>query len=163
MMEKAMDEQELTELFRKLGAQDPEGWAHSQIREGIPQLARYLFLRQAWRSIVSPDNRSWISAAQQTNPAGPGGDIVPALKRLLAAGAREEDLTAVVRVMQWRLLARFCVLLEEPGDVEPEVADLEWQLFQIDENNTPIAPISTLIESVLETDPTGRYMTPAES
>jgi hypothetical protein len=36
---RSMNEQQLTELFRKLGAQNPEGCAHSQIREGIPQLA----------------------------------------------------------------------------------------------------------------------------
>ena len=32
---------ELTRIFQKLGAPDPEGWARSQIQEGIPQLARY--------------------------------------------------------------------------------------------------------------------------
>src|SRR5262249_25800627 len=58
MMEHAMGEQELTELFRKLGADDPAGWARSQIREGIPQLARYLFLRQAWRQVLGPDDHS---------------------------------------------------------------------------------------------------------
>jgi hypothetical protein len=158
-----MDEPQLTELFRKLGAQDPEGWAHSQIKEGFPQLARYLFLRQAWREVIGPDDRSWIVDALQTKPTGPGGGIVPALTRLLAAGANEQDLTTVVRVMQWRLLAGLCVLLEDPGDVEPEVADMAWQLFLIDdENGTPIAPIGSLIESVLETDPTGREMRPAE-
>jgi len=158
-----MNEQELTELFRKLGAQDPEGWAHSQVTEGIPQLARYLFLRQAWRRVIGPDDRSWILEELRTNPTGPGGGIVPALTRLLAVGAREDDLTTLVRVMQWQLLAGLCVLLEDPGDIEPEVADMEWQLFLIDENDTPIAPIGALIESVLETDPTGREMRPAES
>jgi hypothetical protein len=33
---RSMNEQELAELFRKLGAPMPEGWAGSQIREGIP-------------------------------------------------------------------------------------------------------------------------------
>ncbi len=42
-----MNEMELTELFARLGARDPEKWARSQIKEGIPQLARFLFLRQA--------------------------------------------------------------------------------------------------------------------
>ena len=49
---RSMNEQELTELFRKLGAPHPEGWAHSQITEGILQLPRYLFLREAWRRIA---------------------------------------------------------------------------------------------------------------
>ena len=38
---------ELTRLFARLGAPDPQGWASSQPNEGILQLARYLFLRQA--------------------------------------------------------------------------------------------------------------------
>ena len=34
---RSMNEAELTELFRKLGAAEPEAWAHSQIN-GILQL-----------------------------------------------------------------------------------------------------------------------------
>jgi hypothetical protein len=159
----SLNEKELTELFRKLGAPDPEGWARSQITEGIPQLPRYLFLRQAWRKVIGPDDRSWMSEMRPKDPNDSGGEIGPALDRLLAAGARPEDLTTVVRVMQWWLLSRLCVLLEDPGDVESEVADIWWQLYLIDENDNPVAPISGLIESVLETDPTGREMQPPQS
>jgi hypothetical protein len=157
-----MNEEELTELFRKLGAQNPEGWAHSQIREGIPQLARYLFLRQAWREVISPDDRNWISEMRQWDRNGPGGEIGPAIDRLMAAGGRADDLTTIVRVMQWRLLAGLCRLLEDPGDVENEVADMEWRLCLLDENGNPIGPVDALIESVLETDPTGREMRPPQ-
>jgi hypothetical protein len=31
----------LTEQFRAFGASDPEGWAESQVEEGIPQYARF--------------------------------------------------------------------------------------------------------------------------
>jgi hypothetical protein len=160
MTEKPMDEQELAELFRKLGAQDPEAWAHSQIAEGFPQLARYLFLRQAWRRVIGPDDRSWVSEMRRTDPKGPGGDIGPAITRLLAAGGREDDLTTVVRVMQWRLLSGLCVLLDDPGELESEVADIAWQLFLVDKNDAPVTSINGLNESVLETDPTGREMRP---
>lgn len=37
----------LTGLFDQLGARDAESWVRSQIDAGIPQLARYFFLRQA--------------------------------------------------------------------------------------------------------------------
>lgn len=103
----SLNKQELTELFRKLGAQDPEGWARSQVEGGIPQLPRYLFPHQPWRDIVEPGDRS-----------------------------------------------------DDPGDVEPEVSDPWWTLFLVDENGTPIVPVDALIESVLETDPTGREMRP---
>jgi hypothetical protein len=154
-----MNERELTELFRKLGAQDPEGWAHSQITEGIPQLGRFLFLREAWKLVVGPDDSSWISEMRKLPADGPGGGIRPALDRLLATGA-ESDLTTVVRTMQWQLLFRLCYLLNDPGDLEPEVGDVAWRLFQLDDDENPTVPIDGLHESVLETEPTGREMRP---
>ncbi|MCP4385018.1 MAG: hypothetical protein GY798_27005 [Hyphomicrobiales bacterium] len=50
-MKRSLDE--LSAIFKALGADDPEGWAGSEIRENIPQLARFLFLRQAWDRIFA--------------------------------------------------------------------------------------------------------------
>jgi hypothetical protein len=155
-----MNEQELTALFRKLGARDPATWARSQIEEKLPQLARFLFLRQAWGLVVD-DNASWIAEMRQVNSSKPGGDIGPAITRLLAAGGQESDLTKVVRVMQWRILSGLCQLLDDPGNMEGEVDEIAWRLFQVDESDHPIALMGGLAESVLETDPTGREMRPA--
>ena len=153
-----MNEQELTDLFARLGADDPAGWARSQIREGIPQLARFLFLRQAWREVVADGDTTWIEEELQAEAGQPGGAIAPALRRLLALGAEKEDLTTVVRIMQWQLLFSLCYLPEDPCDVEPEVKDIAWALFRVDEQGQPIEHIGGLHESVLETDPTGREM-----
>ncbi len=51
---------ELTALFEKLGARDPQGWASSQVNEGIPQLHRFLFLRQAWSQVIAEDSVGWV-------------------------------------------------------------------------------------------------------
>jgi hypothetical protein len=110
-----MNEQELTALFARLGADDPAGWAGSQIREGIPQLARFLFLRQAWKLVVPEDDNTWISRQEDVNPNGPGGAIVPALARLKARGVDKADITTIVRIMQWQLLFHLCYLLEDPN------------------------------------------------
>jgi len=75
-------------------------------------------------------------------------------------GAQKEDITTVVRVKQWELLARLCYLLDDPGDVEPEAQDVAWQLFQIDDEGRPTTAITGLHESVLEMDSTGREMKP---
>jgi hypothetical protein len=136
------------------------GWVANQ--GGYPQLARYLFLRQAWRLVVSPDEQNWISEMRPQHPNEPGAEFGPAIDRLLATGARPEDLTIIVRIMQWSLLSGFCYLLEDPGNLEPEVADMEWQLFLLDEDDNPIEPIDGPIESVLDTDPTGREMRPPQ-
>ena len=156
------DLEKLTSIFAKLGADDPESWARSQIDEGIPQLARFLFLRQAWKLIIDEDDEKWIDIyrAPAAKPNEPGAGIGPALNRLLSSGANKKDITEVVRVMQWELLFCFCYLLEDPGDVEDEVRDLGWALFQVNEEGEPIVPINGLHESVLEMDPTGREMRP---
>lgn len=152
----------LNEVFARLGARNPGDWARSQLDEGIPQLARFLFLRQAWRSVVLEDDRTWIAAQLNIEPNGPGGAINAALTRLLSLGASEQDLTIVVRVMQWRLLAGLCDLLDSPGESEDEVANVAWRLFQIDNGGEPIAVMAGLRESVLEVEPSGREMQPRD-
>ena len=155
---------ELTALFAKLGASDPEGWAQSQIDEGIPQLARYLFLRQAWRQVVVNEGDSgWIDnqiAAAARRPDDPYAGVGHALAKLRARGATDEELTDVVRGTQAEALFGFCYLLGDPGELEPEVADMAWSLVQLDAQGEPIGAIQSLHESVLELDPTGREMRP---
>jgi hypothetical protein len=156
-----MNEQELTELFRKLGARDPAEWAQSQIKEKIPQLARFLFLKQAWKLVIDDKDTSWIDEMRQFDSNRPGGDAGPTIARLLSTGAKEGDLTKLVRVMQWQLLFGLCQLLDDPGTIGSEARDIAWRLFQVDEGDNPIAIMGGLAESVLETDPTGREMRPA--
>src|SRR5262245_53327918 len=111
------NESRLIELFRKLGARDPEGWAASELKEGIPQLHRYLFRRQAWRMIVPEDDSSWIDAsiqAARSNPNQPYAGAGLALERLREKGATAAELTDLVRSMQAQLLFHLCYLLEDP-------------------------------------------------
>jgi hypothetical protein len=162
-----MNLHELTALFRKLGAGDPEGWARSQIDDNSSQLARFLFLKQAWKSVVGEDDREWISEARRVDPDGPGGEIGPAIARVLAAGGDQDDLTKIVRVKQWELLFSLCHLLDDPdwmreedSEIIEKAGDVLWCLVQVDENGQPIAIVDGLHESVLETEPTGREMRP---
>jgi hypothetical protein len=153
----------LTTLFEQLGAPDPECWARSQIEDGIPQLARYLFLRQAWRNVVSEDDPSWIDVAiarAKSHPDEPYAGVGHALARLRAKGATDEELTDLVRGMQAVLLFSTCYLLEDPGDIEEAVAGISWSLVQTDEEGNALDVICVPHESVLETDPTGREMRP---
>ena len=156
---------ELINLFRKLGAREPEEWASSQLLEGINQLCRFLFLRQAWREVVPEADHSWIQAQinySTQNPGEPCSGVGQALKNLLAKGADPQDITDVVRVMQYNLLFRLCYLLSDPGELEPEVQHVSWGLVQLNEDGEIVDSIDALHESVLETDPTGREMRPRE-
>lgn len=158
-----MDQKNLAATFRKLGVRDPESWARSQVEEGIPQLARYLFLRQAWRNIVKEGDSRWIEASierARTHPDEPYAGVGHALTKLRARGATDEEITDVVRGMQAELLFSLCYLLEDPGDTEPEVEDVAWVLAQVDADGNVLGTIGGLHESVLETDPTGREMRP---
>ncbi|GMU39129.1 MAG: hypothetical protein AMXMBFR58_38860 [Phycisphaerae bacterium] len=158
-----MTEDELAALFRKLGAPEPEGWARSQLSEGIPQLARFLFLRQAWRNVVKEGDPSWIDRyieRAQAHPGEPYAGVGHALKKLRGRGATDNEIIDLVRGMQAELLFSFCYLLEDPGDLEPEVADIGWVLAQVDDDENVLGTIGGLHESVLETDPTGREMRP---
>ena len=158
--------EQLTELFRKLGASDPEGWASSQVSEGINQLGRFLFLRQAWRSVVDESDDSWIQDQidrSSRQPGAPCSGIGPALQSLRALGANPQDITDVVRVMQYELLFDLCYLVDDPGLVEEEVQDVSWALIQLNEEGEAVGEIAGLHESVLGTDPTGREMRPRNS
>jgi hypothetical protein len=148
----------LTELFARLGAQDPDRWARSQIDEGIPQLARFLFLQQAWKLVVSEGDLRWIESESRVPSGQPGGAIGSALARVLDQHVDPKDLTTIVRVMQWQLLTKLCYLLDDPGDLETEVENIAWRLFQVDEHDQPVAIMGELHESVLETDPSGKEM-----
>ncbi len=143
---------QLTQLFASLGAKEPQRWAASQIDEGIPQLHRFLFLRQAWQAVLSPDNLDWIDNLQRAGTNG-HAEVQDALVRLLAAGARREDLTLVVRNMQRELLFSLCYLMENPDVDDLEVDSIAWGLFAVDAEGRAEQQILGLHESVLETDP----------
>jgi len=154
----------LTRLLEIARAPDASSSALSETQENIPQLARFLFLRQAWSEVCPDGDTGWIAAAVADAKAGPdepGAGIGPPLERLLAAGVAPKDISDIVRVMQWRLLFQLCYLIEDPGELEPELSHVAWGLFELDASGQPLRPIRGLHESVLETDPTGREMRPA--
>ncbi|ODT17050.1 MAG: hypothetical protein ABS54_17970 [Hyphomicrobium sp. SCN 65-11] len=162
-MDIPQDLDELTALFEKLGAREPALWARSQLEEGIPQLQRFLFLRQAWRDVVCENDTNWMQAhiqRAQKNPDAPYAGVGHALQRCLDSGASAQDLNDIVRGMQAELLFGFCYLLGDPMFTEAELAELGWGLFEVDGDGKPVQPIGGLHESVLDTDPTGREMRP---
>jgi hypothetical protein len=152
----------LTERFTALGASDPRSWAESQLSEGIPQLARFLFLRQAWRQIVPENDSSWISAeieSAQNEPDAPFAGAGHALAKLRGLGASDSDLTDLVRGMQAQLLSGFAYLLDDPAlEEEPFAEGVSWALCQLTDEGALM--MDGLHESVLELDPTGREMRP---
>nr|WP_294851683.1 hypothetical protein [uncultured Sphingomonas sp.] len=161
------DKAELAAFFKRLGAPNPELWAASQADEGINQLHRFLFLRQAWREVLPENDDTWIDRSithAETNPCAPYSGAGHALKQLIDGGASRPQLTEMVRAMQAELLFSFCYLLDDPQIAMAELSDIGWRLVEADEFGEPNGvPIGGLHESVLETDPTGREMRPKVS
>jgi hypothetical protein len=156
----------LTKLLEVAGAPDPASWAQSEVDEDIPQLARFLFLRQAWRRIIVDGDTTWIEleiSGAERSPLAPGAGLGHSLKRLMSSGANKQDLTEVARAAQWQLLFGLCYQLSDPSIDEPELEQVVWQLFEVSEDGVPGRPIGGLHESVLETDPTGREMRPKDA
>ncbi len=158
-----MNRSELIKIFSKLGAPDPEMWADSQITEGIPQLARFLFLKGAWQNIVKEGDIDWMYAeieSSKENPDSPYAGIGLSLKRIIDSGVSKAIINELVRSIQAQLLFNLCYLLEDSSIVEGNEDFAHWMLHLTDEYGEPIEPITGLHESVLETDPTGREMIP---
>jgi hypothetical protein len=157
----------LTKKFALLGASDPESWAESQLSEGIPQLHRFLFLRQMWELVVSEDDESWIDnyvSSFRDDPDAPFAGAGRAIERMLAQGVARADIVDLVRAFQVELLSGLCYRLEDPS-FSPETEDLAegvgWALVTTNDEFEPtLEMIGGLHESVLETDPTGREMRP---
>jgi hypothetical protein len=154
---------ELIKKFQIAGARDPEVWAQSEVDENIPQLARYLFLRQAWRAIIAPNDEDWISREikdSDERAGSPGTGLGFALKRLIDKGADPADLTEVARTIQWHLLFRLCYLLDDPHIEEPELQHIAWSLVEVAADKPTGRIVGGLHESVLDMDPTGHEMRP---
>lgn len=154
---------ELAALFEKLGARDPQSWASSQVSEGIPQLHRFLFLRQAWSHVIAEDSLGWVDyhiEEAEAHPDAPFSGMGAALRRAVSAGVAREDLSQIARGVQAELLFQISYMLGDNGLTEPELEGVGWGLFQTDEEGNAVAPIDSLHESVLDVDPTGREMRP---
>ncbi|ABZ94646.1 Hypothetical protein LBF_2149 [Leptospira biflexa serovar Patoc strain 'Patoc 1 (Ames)'] len=156
-----MEKKELINIFAKLNAPNPKLWAESQIEEGIPQLARYLFLKGAWEGVV-PDNEVWIDNILQSNKKDnnlPYGGLNIAIRKMLECGVPKKYITEFARCIAAEMIFHIGYLIADSSSVKGNEY-VDWALVQIDNEGNIIGPISGLHESVLETDPTGNEMRP---
>jgi hypothetical protein len=106
------ENEKITRLFAALGADDPQGWAESEVAENLPQLARYRFLRalsqdiEAWdtASVSSLRDDSDAEGATESNPTMDLGRLARLVAREMAfsvlrrlADPDSDDLPADIR------------------------------------------------------------------
>ncbi len=166
----ARDQETLTQAFLALGesAADAKAMARAEIERGSPQLARIMFLKSAWRLIIDEDKKrdgevAWIESWLRwgRSQKKPQSGVGAAIERLLASGADPDDLTDVVRAMQFELLFNLCDVLDEEGLDElrpllPKGLDVGWRLYEVGPDGKPTRAIESLHESVGSYDPAGR-------
>ena len=158
-----MNANELADVFRQLGAPDPDDWAASETNEDIPQLARFLFLKGAWDRIVSDDDTSWIDNVISNIPpdsTDPYSGAAHSIRRMLEAGITKSDIAQLVRSTQAEFLFDLCYMMDDPGAVDGNDDLVNWSFVELDADENPGRAINGLHESVLETDPTGREVCP---
>jgi hypothetical protein len=155
----------LTEVFRQLGADDPHSYAHSQLSEGIPQLAHFVFLKQAWSAIEDEKDTSWIvkyieRSKDQKVAKTFWGTLGGALERMRAKGIADADIATVVQTMQYLLLGSICYQLDDCDlsslNVQGDWPHVRWMLFQVDDNGKPLHVIGGLHGYADSMDPSGR-------
>lgn len=82
----------LLKRFQAIGADEPEERMRSEMEEGIPQFARFLFVRSILTKHVNEwkvEPQLWINACKgspEHNLYAPFPDVGPALTRMLEAG-----------------------------------------------------------------------------
>lgn len=157
---------ELARHFRKLGANDPEGWARSEIEDGIPQFARFVFLKMAWESVVPDTDHSWMDRAIaefEGSPDAPYAGAGRAIKEMLGRKCSRDDISDLVRSIQAQTIFELCAYLDgvyEPAFLEDSMPEVSLVLLNVPSDDSEPQPVISLHESVLETDPTGREMRP---
>ncbi len=144
------------ELFRSLGATDPEWRAKAETKDGDAQLARWLFMQGLWSNVM-PDEYEWPGKWADLDAPVPA-----ATRRMLAKGIDHSDLTTVVRDAQVNLLYNVCQLLDSSGHgiehLQEQIAEnVEWRLVEFHgEKRKTGRLIEGLHEGFHESDPTGR-------
>lgn len=134
----------LAERFRRLGCRDPESWARSEVEEGIAQFGRFVFLQQLWKLVIAKNDRRVLNRFAGPNDDHRGG----ALRRIKDSGVNLDDLITIIREAQIDVVREVANLLDQTGDLGPDLQDVKWGLFELDSEYKPNRPLEGLHESV---------------
>jgi hypothetical protein len=141
------DEHELAALTRRmteLAASEPGNWGGSEIKEGIPQQARYLALRRIWAKALMP----WRDPSMLRRNE--------ALAQLLNQGAEQELLAETLRGIVFDTVLELVMIIDEGYDPDAPDDAPGWTLMETDSSgNATGRRVGGLHESLLDVDPNG--------
>jgi hypothetical protein len=156
--------EELAEVFRSYGTDDPEELARSELEEGIPQLAIFSVAKALSFCVFDQDDDHWIDQEVERAKDGPNdpcAQIGPALQEMLSKDVSRRAIVDLTRVIQYGLLSRVVSVID--GSRVEDVPIRNWKLYQTDEEGYPVAAIHGLRDMLPRLDPTGREMRPRDS
>jgi len=135
------DPDALADLFASMWYPDPMSAAIATIESGPSELLASLVVRQAWKYAVRPGNASWIDEQIAHAQAAPtdhqSARLGFALERCRQKGVSDADLLDIVRSVQGSMIFHLCYLMQDPNFDEPELRDVSWGLFQVDDDEQP--------------------------
>lgn len=145
--------------MKELGAEDAEGWVRSEIEGGIPQMARYIFLRRVWSEINGweADLGSMyerVHAEGERNPEGYFAKASGAMERMRAAGVSLEDVSCITKMAAYEAMFGLIQVIDDGGD--PDAGDdlPGWALIEIGPDGEDTGRnVDALHESILEVLP----------
>lgn len=133
---RARAEQLIAEL-EGLGVPHAADWARHEVREGRPQLSRFLLLKHLWDETIGAwgDSTLWIENlaedARKGTP-GPFRDAAQALLRLRQAGASTADIAALARFVAYEAVFSVMHTLDDGYAPEHEGQRPGWALVERD-------------------------------
>lgn len=152
---------QLAEVFKQAGADDPEGWASSEVNEGINQLARFSFLKAITSQLLKEDDLDWIDNRIKFNYSQPTescSQIVPAMEEMIGKGVSRESIVDLIRVTQYETLWHACCIIDKVYETGTPIES--WGLFELDDDYNPTMSIGCLHESLDEFDPSKKGLRP---
>ena len=139
---------ELTKRLKRAGAKDAKQWASSEVREGIPQFARFLLLKQL--TLAAHDVSENLALAE---------DVAPKFSEAHAAACKAlgaEQVDALLRDYGKGLVQQFIDLIDF-GNEDSEEDEISWALVQTDGDGQvcePLRIIEGLHEDLLDFEAT---------
>ncbi len=104
------------EILKRFNAEDPLGWVSSEMRENIPQVARFLFLHRVRSEVLDgyfqfsvPESPDFEKSLPPLVRMKVGEE---AFNRLIASGVDREDLVRVARAAACRTVINFVEMLD---------------------------------------------------
>ena len=131
---------ELTKRLKRAGAVDAKQWASSEVREGIPQFARFLLLKHL--TLATHDVSENLALAE---------DMAPAFAEAHAAASQTlgaKALEALLRDYGKGLVQQFIGLIDD-GNEDSEEDEISWVLVQTDGDGQVCEPLR-IIEGLQE-------------